>query len=102
MRDPTGRSRCFGFVVFADPVVVDIVLQKTHTLDNKQVSGAPDVEFTDCRLTRNGQSPETSSRPIHPRLSRALAEGTAANREARTKNTRCLWGESTSMRMSRT
>ncbi|PJF19796.1 Hrp1p [Paramicrosporidium saccamoebae] len=38
MRDPTGRSRCFGFVSFADPVVVDIVLQKTHILDKKQVS----------------------------------------------------------------
>lgn len=37
MRDPTGRSRCFGFVTFVDPVVVDIVLQKTHILDKKQV-----------------------------------------------------------------
>lgn len=40
MRDPTGRSRCFGFVTFADPLAVDIVLQKTHILDKKQVSGA--------------------------------------------------------------
>lgn len=38
MRDPTGKSRCFGFVTFADPVVVDIVLQKTHILDKKQVN----------------------------------------------------------------
>ncbi len=37
MRDPSGRSRCFGFVTFADPLVVDIVLQKTHVLDKKQV-----------------------------------------------------------------
>lgn len=39
MRDPTGRSRCFGFVTFADPLAVDIVLQKTHILDKKQVGG---------------------------------------------------------------
>lgn len=37
MRDPTGKSRCFGFVAFADPSVLDIVLAKTHILDNKQV-----------------------------------------------------------------
>lgn len=38
MRDPTGKSRCFGFVNFADPSVLDVVLQKTHILDSKQVS----------------------------------------------------------------
>lgn len=38
MRDPTGKSRCFGFVNFADPSVIDVVLQKTHILDSKQVS----------------------------------------------------------------
>jgi len=37
MRDPTGRSRCFGFITFADPAVIDIILQKTHILDKKQV-----------------------------------------------------------------
>lgn len=45
MRDPTGRSRCFGFVTFADPVVVDIVLQKTHILDKKQV-----CLYDSCRI----------------------------------------------------
>ncbi len=37
MRDPTGKSRCFGFVSFADTTVVDAVVSKTHILDNKQV-----------------------------------------------------------------
>lgn len=37
MRDPDGKSRCFGFVTFSDPSVVDAVLEKTHILDKKQV-----------------------------------------------------------------
>jgi len=37
MRDPSGRSRCFGFVSFVDPLIVDVILQKTHILDRKQV-----------------------------------------------------------------
>lgn len=37
MKDPTGKSRCFGFVNFADGSVLDAVLQKTHILDSKQV-----------------------------------------------------------------
>lgn len=37
MKDPTGKSRCFGFVGFADPAVVDTVVQKTHILDGKQI-----------------------------------------------------------------
>lgn len=37
MRDPTGKSRCFGFVTFTDYNVVDNVLQKIHILDKKQV-----------------------------------------------------------------
>lgn len=37
MKDPDGKSRCFGFVTFSDPSVVDTVLEKTHILDKKQV-----------------------------------------------------------------
>jgi hypothetical protein len=37
MRDPTGKSRCFGFVNFSDPSIPDVILQKTHILDGKQV-----------------------------------------------------------------
>ena len=37
MRDPSGKSRCFGFVNFSDPSIPEIVLQKTHILDGKQV-----------------------------------------------------------------
>ena len=42
MRDKlTGRPRGFGFVVFADPAVVDRALQDPHTLDGRTVRRHP-------------------------------------------------------------
>lgn len=39
MRDKiTGRPRGFGFVVFADPAVLDRVLEDKHTIDGRTVS----------------------------------------------------------------
>ena len=39
MKDKTtGRPRGFGFVVFAEPSVLDRVLQDTHTIDGRTVS----------------------------------------------------------------
>lgn len=38
MRDKTtGRPRGFGFVVFADPSILDRVLQDSHTIDGRTV-----------------------------------------------------------------
>ena len=38
MRDKTtGRPRGFGFVVFADPSILDRVLQDKHTIDARMV-----------------------------------------------------------------
>ena len=38
MRDKiSGRPRGFGFVVFADPSVLDTVLQEKHTIDGRTV-----------------------------------------------------------------
>lgn len=33
----TGQPRGFGFITYADPVVVDQVIQETHVLNGKQV-----------------------------------------------------------------
>lgn len=33
----TGRSRCFGFLTFQDPAVIDTVLSRIHVLDKKQI-----------------------------------------------------------------
>ena len=33
----TGKPRGFGFVVFADPSILDRVLQDTHTIDGRTV-----------------------------------------------------------------
>ena len=39
MRDKTtGRPRGFGFVVFSDPSVLDVVLNDKHTIDGRTVS----------------------------------------------------------------
>lgn len=34
----TGRPRGFGFITYADPSVVDEVIQESHVIDGKQVS----------------------------------------------------------------
>lgn len=34
----TGRPRGFGFITFADPSVVDQLMQETHVINDKQVS----------------------------------------------------------------
>lgn len=40
MRDPnTDRSRGFGFLTFADPSAVNVVMVKEHYLDGKIVRG---------------------------------------------------------------
>lgn len=33
----TGQPRGFGFITYADPSVVDTVIQETHVLNGKQV-----------------------------------------------------------------
>lgn len=33
----TGRARGFGFVVFADPAVADVVLKDKHNIDGRMV-----------------------------------------------------------------
>ena len=32
-----GKSRCFGFVTYKDPQLLDEVLSKKHSLDGKEV-----------------------------------------------------------------
>jgi len=33
----TGKSRCFGFVTYKDPKILDDVLSKKHTIDQKEI-----------------------------------------------------------------
>jgi RNA-binding protein Musashi len=59
MRDKiTGRPRGFGFVVFADPAVVDRALQDPHTLDGRTVWQPPPLRRREtldriCKPARN-------------------------------------------------
>jgi RNA-binding protein Musashi len=38
MRDPSGRSRGFAFLTYANPSSVNKVMEQVHHLDGKQVS----------------------------------------------------------------
>jgi len=38
MRTDNGMSRCFGFLTFKDPSVIDEILKKKHNLDGKDVN----------------------------------------------------------------
>lgn len=56
MKDPTGRSRCFGFVSFSDPEVLDSLLQKTHILDKKQVNFMHGIVINHVDRSQTGYS----------------------------------------------
>ncbi|KDP40375.1 hypothetical protein JCGZ_02373 [Jatropha curcas] len=56
MRDKTtGRPRGFGFVVFADPAILDTVLQDKHTIDGRTVEAKKALSREEQQTnTRNG------------------------------------------------
>ncbi|XP_057479367.1 heterogeneous nuclear ribonucleoprotein 1-like [Actinidia eriantha] len=64
----TGRPRGFGFVVFADPSVLDTVLQDKHTIDGRTV---------DAKRALSREEQRTSSTPGNPYAGRS--SGSAVN-----------------------
>lgn len=57
MRDKTtGRPRGFGFVVFADPSVLDAVLQEKHTIDGRTVEAKRALSREEQHTSRPGNS----------------------------------------------
>ncbi|MCO5572111.1 hypothetical protein L7F22_025862 [Adiantum nelumboides] len=53
----TGRARGFGFVVFADPVVADRVVQDKHNIDGRQVEAKKAVPREEQQVaTRNSNA----------------------------------------------
>lgn len=52
----SGRSRGFGFVTFADPNNVNVVLQNgPHVLDGRTVSGYIFITYYYCSVISNSQ-----------------------------------------------
>ncbi|KAJ4955968.1 hypothetical protein NE237_012751 [Protea cynaroides] len=67
MRDKmTGRPRGFGFVVFADPAILDRVLQDKHTIDGRTV---------EAKRALSREEQHTSSRSGNPTSGRNLGTG---------------------------
>ncbi|KAL6968155.1 hypothetical protein U1Q18_033957 [Sarracenia purpurea var. burkii] len=63
MRDKTtGRPRGFGFVVFADPSVLDRVLQDKHTIDGRTVEAKRALSREEQRTSSTPGNPNTGSR----------------------------------------
>ncbi|KAJ8505156.1 hypothetical protein OPV22_006042 [Ensete ventricosum] len=75
MRDKaTGRPRGFGFVVFADPSLLDRVLQDKHSIDGRTV---------EAKRALSREEQQTSARSGNPVVARSV--GTAAGANIRTK-----------------
>ncbi|KAJ4968975.1 hypothetical protein NE237_015676 [Protea cynaroides] len=67
MRDKiTGRPRGFGFVVFADPLILDRVLQDKHTIDGRTV---------EAKRALSREEQHTSSRSGNPNAGRNPGSG---------------------------
>ncbi|KAL5711961.1 hypothetical protein ACHQM5_014182 [Ranunculus cassubicifolius] len=64
MRDKiTGRPRGFGFVVFADPSILDRVLQDKHTIDGRTV---------EAKRALSREEQHTTARPGNPSSGRSF------------------------------
>ncbi|KAJ7979813.1 heterogeneous nuclear ribonucleoprotein 1-like [Quillaja saponaria] len=69
MRDKiTGKPRGFGFVVFADPAVLDSVLQVKHTIDGRTVDAKR-------ALSREDQQSSVTVRAGNPNSARSTGGG---------------------------
>lgn len=67
----TGRSRCFGFLTFQDPAVIDTVLSRIHVLDKKQI----DPKRASQRHQNTNAFPNQSSQRNHSSPSKIFIGG---------------------------
>ncbi|CAL9759263.1 unnamed protein product [Musa acuminata subsp. burmannicoides] len=71
MRDKTtGRPRGFGFVVFADPSVLDRVLQDKHNIDGRNV---------EAKRALSREEQQTSVRSGNPTVGRSVGAGAGSS-----------------------
>jgi RNA recognition motif-containing protein len=63
----TGKSRCFGFVTYKDPQILDDVLSKKHSIDGKEI---------DCkRAIPRDQQPESGKEGANYRTKKLFVGG---------------------------
>lgn len=58
----TGRPRGFGFVVFADPVVVDKVVSQQHTIDRREVDAKKALPKEESPVSKDMQAAASGQR----------------------------------------
>ncbi|KAK4743433.1 hypothetical protein SAY87_001434 [Trapa incisa] len=74
----TGRARGFGFVVFADPAVAELVIKDKHIIDGRMVEAKRAVPRDDQNSLGRASSPSVHSSPGLGRTKKIFVGGLAA------------------------
>uniref|UniRef100_A0A1J3DQN5 Heterogeneous nuclear ribonucleoprotein 1 n=1 Tax=Noccaea caerulescens TaxID=107243 RepID=A0A1J3DQN5_NOCCA len=71
----TGRARGFGFVVFADPAVAEIVITEKHNIDGRLVEAKKAVPRDDQNIVNRSNSSSIQGSPGGPGRTRKIFVG---------------------------
>lgn len=75
----TGRARGFGFIVFADPAVADLVIKEKHNIDGRMVEAKKAVPRDDQTNTMSRHSGSIQSSPVPIRSRKIFVGGLASS-----------------------
>lgn len=70
----TGRARGFGFVIYADPAVAELVVRQKHIIDGRTVEAKKAVPRDDQHIVNRNQGSPTAS-PIPVRTKKIFVGG---------------------------
>ncbi|OIW16434.1 hypothetical protein TanjilG_19150 [Lupinus angustifolius] len=74
----TGRARGFGFVVFSDPAVADIVIKEKHNIDGRMVEAKKAVPRDDQNLVSRNSGSSVHGSPGPGRTRKIFVGGLAS------------------------